>query len=532
MKTFILFLFFLSVSFNSVFAQYYSLPVGVHEQQPCEFDTTTTVDVYSKVRFYSTLDDTWNGELDSSFCYSLVQSGNNSWRFPMSSVPNDRSVFFELELDSALPLDTSTVYLMWSLLYHGCWSDGCEKVHLMMQMPDSSGMDTVYTMVDLVFESEVEPSICFPTQKILGQQISRVIYEFHSYGVTYESSLYNSSLGPHYDGTSILPQLTNPQIDWGPYLVRYWHENYPSVDSVSYTDVMPYGTPEDSTLIEFYIPEYASLHFQDYTALRGALVDGSDSIRHGLDVILEGNICVTWFEVLWEGGTHLVANGGSIGFHGTKGCNLFGHGGGLKVKSGTEFHYGNDGIGMMALKTDAKIEIEPGAHLIIDGPVFIYEYGTDSVPQQLYMDLPVGARLTFAEGSSLSNQYSLDGSMHLNIRMLGGELDLSGLNDEERKFINLIYEEPSPRTWENLTIYPNPSIASTTLLWVASDKGEVIQYELVDMSGKLIRSGSFVTTDQGHNRFELNLNSLKSGTYTIRLMNGEDVLARRKIVKQ
>lgn len=530
MKAFILFFSFLSVSLNSVFAQYYSLPVGVHEQQPCEFDTTTTVDVYSKVRFYSTLDDTWNGELDSSFCYSLVQNGS-FWTFPTSTVPIGRSVFCEMELDSTFPLDTSTIYLTRSIFGYGCSTQGCETIRLMIDIPDSTGSDTISVLTELVFEG-YENEICFPTQKIQGQRLSRAIYEFHSLGETIDIYLGNATVHEHYDGTQIIPQTTYGNINWGPHLVRYWHEIYPTADSLSYTDVMPSGNPTDSVLIEWYVPEFASLHFQDYTALRGALVDGSDSIRHGLDVILEGNMCVTWVEVLWEGGTHLVVDGGTIGFHGTKGCNLFGHGGGLKVKRGTEFHYGNDGVGMMALKTDAKIEIEPGAHLIIDGPVFIYEYGTDSVPQQLYMDLPVGARLTFAEGSSLSNQYSLDGSMHLNIRMLGGELDLSGLNDEERKLINLIYEEPSPRTWENLTIYPNPSIVSTTLLWVASDKGEIIQYELVDMSGKLIHSGSFVTTDQGHNRFELNLNSLKSGTYTIRLMNGEDVLARRKIVKQ
>lgn len=522
-------LYLLSVLFlvSSFFAnaQSYQIDLGTVAQEPCEVDSNTTVNSYSKVRMFSTTDDTWYGPLDSSLCYSLTQNGNN-WSFPTASVPVDRSVFFELTLDSALTLDTSTVYLTEPLLY------GISvEVHFRLDMPDSSGTNTVSTLIDMSFD-QFESVICFPTQKILGQRISGIIYEFHSLGSSSNAYVSSPNLVPHWDGTHIIPQFTESTINWGPHLVRYWHETYPAADSISYTDVQPWGNPTDSTLIELYVPEYASLHFQDYTSLRGALVDGSDSVRHGLDVILNGNMCITWVEVLWEGGTHLVIDGGTVGFHGTKGCNLFGHGGGLKVKSGTEFRYGNDGVGMMALKTDAKIEIEPGAHLIIDGPVFMYEYGTDSEPQQLYMDLPVGARLTFAEGSSLSNQYSLDESMHLNIRMLGGELDLSGLNDEERKLINLVYEEPSPRTWENLTIYPNPSIASTTLLWVASDKGEVIQYELVDMAGKLMRSGSFVTTNQGHNRFELNLSSLKSGTYIIRLMNEEDVLARRKIVKQ
>ncbi|MBI1288452.1 MAG: T9SS type A sorting domain-containing protein [Flavobacteriales bacterium] len=523
------FLFFFTVSVS--FAQYYTLNVGTHETRPCETDSTTSIDAYSNVRMYSTLDDTWNGALDSSLCYSLVQNGN-SWRFPLSTVPNDRSVFFEFEIDSALPLDTSTVYLMWSLLYYGCSSSGCEKVHMKMQMPDSSGTDTVYSMVDLVFETGGEPIICFPTQKIIGQEVIQVVYEFHSYGATNDTYFQNPNLEPHYDGTQIIPQVTYPQVDWGPYLVRYWNDVYPTPDSISYTDVMPYGSPTDSTLIEFYIPEYASLHFQDFTALRGALVDSSNSVRHGLDVILNGNMCITWFEVFWEGGTHLVADGGTIGFHGSKGCNLFGRGGGLKVKSGTEFHYGHNGIGMMALKTDAQIEIEPGGHLVINGPVFMYEYGTDTEPNQLYMELPVGAKLTFGEGSSLSNQYSKDGTMKLNIYMRGGELDLSGLTDEEQQLINLIYDKPSPRAWENLTVYPNPTVNSTTLLWVAKDAGEAIQYELFDMTGKRVENGSYFTTNPGHNRFELDLESLKAGTYTIRLTSGDEVLSRTKIMKQ
>lgn len=525
MKTRYLLPVLLLVFFSSAKAQYYQIDLGTLVQEPCEVDSNTTVNTYSKVRMYSTTDDTWYGPEDSLLCYSLIQIGS-SWRFPTASVPTDRSVFFEIALDSALTLDTSTVYLLWSLLY-----SESESVHIRFEMPDSSGNDTVSTMIDMSFEDQFEQVICFPTQKIIGQRISGVIYEYHSLGTNFNTYLNSPNLEPHFDGTQIIPQLTYPDINWGPNLVRYWHDIYPTADSVSYTDVMPYGNPTDSTLIQFYVYSDASLHFQDYTALRGALVEGSDSIRHGLDVILEGNMCLHWVEVLWEGGSHLVVDGGTIGIHGSSSCNLFGKGGGLTIRSGTKFHYGHNGVGMMALKTGGQLKIEPGAELIIDGPMFIYEYYEDPEPQQIYMELPVGAKLTFAEGSTLSNQFSKDGTMKLNIYMRGGDLDLSGLTAEEQQLINLIYDKPSPQSWENLTVYPNPTAEDVQLLWVAEDMGEDLTYEVFNQAGQLVLSGQLTTSTPGHNKLGLNTKNLVSGTYLIRLTGGGEVLARRRFVK-
>ena len=208
-----------------------SLDIGTVETAQCELDTTTLVNAYSKVRMYSTVNDEWDGPLDSSLCYSLVQIGNN-WRFPSSTIPAGRSAFFDLLLDSVLPLDTSTVYLARPLLYAGCGPAGCETVHFAMEMPDSSGTDTVNVVIDLDFEYEFEQVACFPTQKIPDQRIRSLIYEFAS--ISSAADLYFDSyltLRPHWAGTYLIPQTTQPQISgWGPNLVRYWHDIYPTGD--------------------------------------------------------------------------------------------------------------------------------------------------------------------------------------------------------------------------------------------------------------------------------------------------------------
>lgn len=516
---------------SSSFGQSYTIGLGSPEVRPCEFDTLSSINAFSNVRIYSTLDDTRDGPVDSSLCYSLVLPNN---RFPLASVPTGRSVFFEVTLQEDMLLDTSTVYLFQSLLQTGCFSWGCESVHFEMMMPDSSGTDTVvnwkeYTMNEL----EMDPIICFTTQKIENQRISRVVVELSSINGSYQLNLYSMHIGPMPEGTRIIPQLTLPEANEFSNLVRYWHDIYPRADSISYTDVQPWGNPSDSMMVQYFVPWNSSLHFQDFTALRGALVNGSDSVRHGLEVILEGNICFVFsVEIFWDGGTSLVIDGGTIGMHGSGSCNQFGKGGTLRVRAGSDFQYGNMGVGMLALRTDAHIIIESGASMTINGPVFIYEFSEDLGPQQLYMELPIGANLSFGYGSSISNEYSKDGTMKLNIFMRGGTLDLSGLSAEDQQLINLIYDAPSVRSWENLTLFPNPATDDIQLSWVADKADEKLSYELVDVSGKLVGSEVIITANSGHNLFQTDISSLRSGVYILKLMKGDQVLARKRFVKQ
>jgi len=523
MKTFYYALFLLLVLGHQCNAQYYGIDRGDIEEVSCEFDSTETISKYSKVRMYSTLNDEWDGSIDSSICYTLNQNGN-SWRFTENQADSGRAVFFEPILDSILPLDTSTVYILQPLIYL------FDKVIIGLQAPDSTGTDSITTYYELT--DPYSDAICFPTQKIDGQYLNKLVFKYTSDGGAQQIYIGYPSIESHWEGTSIIPQLTNQNLNWGPHLVRYWHDIYPTLDSISYTDIMPWGTPTDSTLIQLYVDYSSSLHFQDYTALRGALVDGSDSIRHGLEVILDGNMCIPWIEVFWEGGTHLVANGGSIDFHGSTGCNLFGKGGGLKVKSGNTFRYGRNGIGMMALKTNAQLIIEPGAELIIDGPVFMYEYWDDPTPGQLYMTLPLGSKLTFAEGATLSNQYSLDGTMKLNVYMEGGEIDLSGLSSEEQDLVNLIYASPSSQLSENLTIFPNPTLNNTSVAWVSDKIGDRLIIGLYDFKGKLIVEDAYMTTSLGYNLFKINTDDLNSGIYVVQVTDGNSRKTQTKLLKQ
>lgn len=520
------------------YGQYYEIDRGVIEQRPCEFDSTSTIDAYSKIRMYSTLNDEWDGPLDSSLCYSLVQIGNN-WRFPSSDIPMDRSAFFEMSLDSPLTLDTSTVYMVWPLFHYLCSPFGCASVHLSLVMPDSSGNGITVANSELIYNSQYDTPICFPTEKNLDQSMNGIIYEFGRINENNNLYLYTPLVESHWYGTQIIPQTTGEYLGgWSPKLIRYWHDVYPTADSLSYTDVVPLGNPLDSTVAQLYIDFQSSLHFRNHTALRGSLVNGSDSIRHGLEVILQGNLCLIPFvEVQWEGGNNLVIDGGELDLHGATSCHMFGRGGRLKILSDSEFHYGHNGIGLLALRTGARIEIESGAELIIGGSVFMYEYGTETEPQQIYLELVEGAKLTFAEGSSLSNQYSIDGTMRLNIYMLGGELDLSGLSEAEIQLINLIYDTSGVgindelTAFDGLMIYPNPTVDNLHFT-CNIEKGTSLNYEIFDLSGKLTLQNSLITKKPDSDRFSVDVSALISGMYTLFLTNESgEIISRQKFIK-
>lgn len=473
--------------------------------------------MYSGIRAYSTLNDEPHGPIDSSFCYTVFQE-SGSWRFASDQVPSGRSVFFEVELDTAqnLGFDTTTVYTLEAFVSFFNAASEQWSAHMQVSMEDSSGTDTVQVDRELSFPSSSRA--CFVTQLISGQRLSDLTFEYRSNGGQQNFYTGGSSYFEPTWYSQIVPQTTSDEelSQWYPHVFRYWHEIYPTADSISYTEVVPAGNPTDSVMIEWVVPVYTEVHFQDHTGVRGGLVNGSDSIRHGLELVLQGSICLgNIVEVGWENDNKLVIDGGEVLLHGETSCNVFGRGGGLHVRSGTSFRYGRNGVGMMVLRTGADISIEPGAELLIDGHVEMYEYGTDPEPQQLYMELPHGASLSFSENAVLSNAYSKDGTMRLNVLMKGGKVDLSELSATERDLVNLIYPPVSARPGENLALFPNPVYDQLNIEWNAENAGLPVHVEVFNASGQLMMHQELKTYAGGLNLFPVNTRRLASGVHVV-----------------
>jgi hypothetical protein len=127
-------------------------------------------------------------------------------------------------------------------------------------------------------------------------------------------------------------------------------------------------------------------------------------------------------------------------------------------------------------------------------------------------------------GSHLSNLYSIDNTIKVNVYMKGGILDESGLPEEDRKLINRIYETDDLNT--KITVYPQPTDNLTTIRIDAPEEEEVT-LTLVNSSGSQFRNQP-MHLQKGINEFQYSLNGLSSGMYLLRVKynnSGENAVA-------
>jgi hypothetical protein len=87
----------------------------------------------------------------------------------------------------------------------------------------------------------------------------------------------------------------------------------------------------------------------------------------------------------------------------------------LNIVDGADLHYGNGGKGVLLLRTGSTIRIGNESSLFFDGKLWLRESNEDQIPQQIYMELNSGSELVFREHAVMTNLYSLDGSIKLNI---------------------------------------------------------------------------------------------------------------------
>ena len=124
--------------------------------------------------------------------------------------------------------------------------------------------------------------------------------------------------------------------------------------------------------------------------------------------------------------------------------------------------------------------------------------------------------------------YDTPGEMRLNIYMKGGTIDLGQLPPNQRELIHLIYPEPAISPNENLELFPNPAVSTTTLSYL-SQGDETIIIRVTDTQGKLIYQQKEVC-GKGFNFFELDPSSWPMGIYLIHI-DGTVGLAVKKLVK-
>ena len=527
----------------------------------CPHNTTQSIVTFSEWEAYQTTNDFWNGTKDSSMCFDIGNpAGQNGCNIILSQSDSTRAVFLRLKLDATnrILLDSNALH---KLMFSGylpsglqlntndtCQDGYCSGVMVGIEIPDSAGTGSAMRWYDAGITAGGMLEFCFATEYFPNNNYLRELIvkiralpgSFHETVLIKFLSIENYSANDwvtqFIDSSSVLPYNFSQFEYWlnftfsdFNYLVMH-SNSYPSAVNITPLDFYPVPNTAIQSQVNITLYPYASLTFQPFTDLRGGLVLG-DTIRHNINLILQGgNICMYPFvERIHMNGDQFTYRSGTVDFEGHSSCMLFARGGTLKIDDGAVFHYGSPGKGILAFKTGARVEIGKNAALVVHNTLMMQEFFSDDGPQQIYLELKRGSKLIFANGSRLNNKFSKDGSMKLNVLMKGGELDDSGLPENDRQLIRRIYDIPDDDENSNLALFNNPFDEELTYSFLGSKEAKM-EERIFDVQGKLVHF-AIQPFSRGVNYYIVNIRNLSKGIYFLQLKTSEGKMAMRKLVK-
>ncbi|MEM9260609.1 MAG: hypothetical protein AAGA62_13240, partial [Bacteroidota bacterium] len=380
----------------------------------------------------------------------------------------------------------------------GCWPtenrEGIELREYLFKITFDAADLTGEALKPQRFSSQQEDWGFGPVERFefyAGSEQAPGVYRAYLYEVAYPNPWFGSFYVQH--PATEIPSFSN----------MYYSEAFPPIivdSAVDMTIVFDFGT-EDQLL------------FQPFTGVRGALVDGSDSIRHHLTLEFDQpNICqIIWVDVIAPDNTTYLLGSGSYEFANSQSCFMFMDGGKLAIKENAEFHYGDNGVGVLGLSREGWLELRKGATFEINNKLaLVAPNGGPS--EQAYVRLAPGSTLRFGPAASL---YRTQGkNMDLNVFMDGGVLDDSELSAEERSLIRRIYPNRQPPVAGLARVSPNPSTGVDMILWTEVEATDPLPYKLYDNLGRLLDHGQ--AEAMGNGRFHLpDQQQLPPGVYRI-----------------
>jgi hypothetical protein len=127
------------------------------------------------------------------------------------------------------------------------------------------------------------------------------------------------------------------------------------------------------------------------------------------------------------------------------------------------------------------------------------------------MELNPGSSLVFGEKAHVTNAFSPNKDVKLNVFMNGGTLDDSQLSPAARQRIRRIYPKPADRFADNVRVLQNPT-PSDLLLDLVSDGEAQVFVAIHDLQGQLVWSKTFEAVE-GHNLLNCDWGNLGAGVY-------------------
>lgn len=524
------------------------------------------------IDIYQTIDGFWDGTPDSTRCISAEPLGPwSGMKIALNQIDPSEPIFIRVRPEVLAPLSVLQPNWLYSLA--ACvdmspdtvsWLQGvaceqgvCSGAFIEIAIPDSFGTPNGATRTHTGFAkgsslgfwcgSGIET--CFPTEYFDDQRLRGIVLKFSfPPGMDLEgkylnfSNLFTTSqiFSPrtviaveafpfHFaNGAYTVNISESVGTSWGDsYLMTYTATTYPDNNHLSYVEAVPVPNSAQQQVINLEVDDYQTLEIQPFTNFRGALVEGSDSIRHLANLVnMGGDFCANFAEFVVSGGSEYRHGGGHITMQNPRFCMQFRTGSALRVLEGTSLHYGNDGAGILVLCPSTTIALERNASLEMDGLLNLIYCKEDLGDQQIYMDLPPGAKLVFTSNAHITNQYTLDQKVMLNVRMLGGTLDDSALDPADRALIRRLYPEPSASFLDNLRFFPNPFEETFNLSYL-SKNDETLHLSWFNLSGQTVLTET-MSAQKGMNEWQPRVPT-SAGMYLIEIA-GESGKTIQKVV--
>ncbi|MEZ4921246.1 MAG: T9SS type A sorting domain-containing protein [Saprospiraceae bacterium] len=558
---------------NFILNQYF----GSIETQPCPFDSNISIKQPADWFAYQTQDGHWDGPFDSTRCLSFVAgTGNFYATLDLGMVDPDKPLFIR----SLLPPIPERFELLENQLFNAIFEakikpsciapvlrfgsdceDGiCSGVFLSLLIPDEDlneyGAFREHTGLfngNLSSNCYTTSQFCFPSEYFFNQKLGYAVMKFsfapnaqlanHQLELRYaqieQTSMYElgtisevTALGMHWN--AVTQEYDVPVYDasdfqgWGTnFLGLYTAPAYPSAQNLSYIEAVPEPNSSTPQIINLNIDEFQTLVFQPFAQLRGGLVSGSNSIRHIANLNNNGGeICLNLLDLIFENGNEYRHTGGDLYMNNPYSCMQFRKQSALHILNEQSLHYGQDGVGMLAMCAEGTIHIEPGSELIVDAILNLAECDDALPPQHIDMDLPRGASLRFTEHAKVTNQYSQGQQMKLRVHMLGGTLDDALLSAEDRALIQRVYPEPDADISQNVVVYPNPATGPFSLDYLSVGQ-ESVQLYLLNLNGQVVYTQVF-DAEKGWNHWEIKT-ELAAGTYVLRCHTPQGIFTEKMI---
>lgn len=559
-----IFTLFFTFLFFTLSAQYIYPPnsnFSSASMKPCPFNSTQMLLQADDWLIYQTLDDTWNGVMDSTKCLGVTDNFG-TLIIELDQIDIGKPVFVKSLMD-----DSTKILLNQNWIYEGsaaveipddtfvnfspnCANGFCTGVIYGVEIPDSTGTSKEIRIHGdaAEFSTDVNFDICMVTEKFDENYLKEIVYKFkllnssstgfwfrpkytqlfgHEeyyisridqdtivYEYNYNSNDSSYNVGLYEIGMSDIPFGGN-------YILMHHDSTYPNAQNISYLDLNPENNDIFPKTINLFLEYEQTLHPQPFTQFRGGLIEGNDSIRHHFNLINNGaDMCFSMYglDVIFEGRSNYIHQGGDIKFGNETSCLLFKNGSKFILADETNFEYGQNGMGMFVLGYGGTIELGKNSKLLINNRmVLVEDPGLFGVVdnQQIYMELNEGSTLAFGEQAYLTNNFSIDRNMKLNIYMNGGILDDSKLSSDELEVINLIYPTPPEVFRENVKVFPNPTSDILTFSMILKNES-LVKIEAYDLAGRFVFSKN-ENGQKGKNNFQIQVNDLSKGVYFFKI---------------